>query len=301
MRKTKYFIASDIHSFYRPFKQALTEAGWNKNSKSHRLVILGDIFDRGRDTVKVYDFIRSVPKERRILVKGNHEELFLSLLDKRIPEEHDYSNGTVDSFLQIAKREREYLNRPLLIYDFLNTDVQWLSGEKRNERFRFASKLADAELAKRFEAVKKEVIASGIPAWLKSDEWVDYFELGDCVMVHSFIPLKDCCEYFPNWRTDASELEWSYARWGCPYRLFDSGLFKEPGKTLVCGHWHAIDFRRHYKELNGRYDIEELAFYPESLPLFGTFKHTNEQGQSIIKLDACKVISDCVNVFVLEM
>lgn len=301
MKKLKYFITSDIHSFYKPLRRSLNNARYNKNAKSHRLVILGDIFDRGKDTLKVYEFIRSIPKERRILVKGNHEELFLSLLDKKLPDDYDYSNGTVSTFLQIAQcGDEDILNRTKLIYDFLDNDAQWLGGDKRAERFGAAAQYADKEVAKRFKDVKKKVIASGIPAWLKSDEWVDYFELGDYVMVHSFIPLRDYT-YFPNWRTGATNREWFDARWGCPYTSFDLGRFEEKGKTLVCGHWHAIDFRHHYGEIDGYYDIEEISLYPEKGPLFRTFKHTNESGESIIALDACTVLSDYVNVLKLEM
>lgn len=78
----KYFCVSDIHSFYTPLKKALKQAGFRKSNKDHCLVVCGDIFDRGEETVQVYEFLKSLPKNRCILIKGNHESLYFGLLKK---------------------------------------------------------------------------------------------------------------------------------------------------------------------------------------------------------------------------
>ena len=57
----KYFIVSDIHSFYTKLKRALDKAGFNKRNKDHTLIVCGDIFDRGPDTRSVYKFLTSIP------------------------------------------------------------------------------------------------------------------------------------------------------------------------------------------------------------------------------------------------
>lgn len=292
MRK-KYFVASDIHSYLKPLKKSLREAGWNQKTKSHVLVVLGDIFDRGDETLGVYHFIRSIPKGRRVLVKGNHEELFLDLLKKDAPASYDYSNGTVKTMCQIAGVPDDYMDGTKLLWDFLDGEVT--VGEYDN-----AQDYVCQTLRSRFAEIKALVNASGIPDWLRSDEWVDYFELGDYVMVHSFIPLREpktkmsdyysSKEYFPEWRTDSTAEEWSDARWGCPYRQYDDGLFKEPGKTLVCGHWHAFDFRQHYE--GGYYDDVDLV---RDKSIHGIYRHDR-----IIALDACTVLSNRVNVLRVE-
>ena len=105
----KYFVVSDIHSFYVELKRALDKAGFNKRNKDHTLIVCGDIFDRGPDTLSVYKFLTSIPKKRCILIKGNHELLYEKLLEKKLPESYDFSNHTVDTFCQIAGYDLEIL------------------------------------------------------------------------------------------------------------------------------------------------------------------------------------------------
>ena len=105
----KYFVVSDIHSFYSELKKALDIAGFNKRNKDHTLIVCGDIFDRGPETVELYKFLTSIPKKRCILIKGNHELLYEALLKKKLPESYDFSNHTVDTFCQIAGYDLEIL------------------------------------------------------------------------------------------------------------------------------------------------------------------------------------------------
>ena len=65
----KYFVASDIHSFYTPFIKESNKSVFFSNEE-HILIICGDLFDRGSESLKLYEFIKSLPKERRILIRG---------------------------------------------------------------------------------------------------------------------------------------------------------------------------------------------------------------------------------------
>ena len=67
-----YFIVSDIHSFAAELRTALKTAGFNKRNKDHTLIVCGDIFDRGPDTLSVYKVLTSMTKNRCILINGNH-------------------------------------------------------------------------------------------------------------------------------------------------------------------------------------------------------------------------------------
>ena len=42
----KYYVAADVHGFYTEFHKALEEAGYFTDPDPHKLIILGDIFDR---------------------------------------------------------------------------------------------------------------------------------------------------------------------------------------------------------------------------------------------------------------
>jgi len=225
----KYFIVSDIHSFATELKYALKGAGFDKKNKDHTLVVVGDIFDRGDETIETYNFLSSIPKKRCILIKGNHEFLFRDLLRKSWPESHDFSNHTVDTFCQIAHRD---------IADLHNGDVDW-------------------------EEIKAFVKTSKIWAWLQSKQWKNYFELGPYIFCHSFIPVslkpkfKSAAMYYGTWNLsgkafkywddwrNAMDFQWEDATWGDPIDYYQAGLFEEEskkGKVLVVGHWHVSDF-----------------------------------------------------------
>lgn len=225
----KYFIVSDLHSFATELKLALKRAGFQKTNKEHCIVVVGDIFDRGDETLELYNFLSSIPKKRCILIRGNHEHLFAALLKKSCFESHDLSNHTVDTFCHIAHRD---------IGDLHCGDVSW-------------------------KEITDSVKSSKIWAWLNSKQWVNYFELGPYIFTHSFIPVRiqekykqalyiyapydlsgKAFEYREDWR-NATNYEWEDATWGDPVDYYKSGLFEEEskkGKILVVGHWHVSDF-----------------------------------------------------------
>lgn len=95
------------------------------NNKEHTLVILGDIFDRGEETRNLYSFLKNIPEDRLVLVKGNHEYLLEELLEKDLPDSYDFSNGTVFTCCQIAFNSLNVAkkNRDLL-YE-LTTEIKY--------------------------------------------------------------------------------------------------------------------------------------------------------------------------------
>ena len=48
----KYYITADIHGFYTEFHKALDKAGYFTDPKPHKLIIHGDLLDRGQEAVK---------------------------------------------------------------------------------------------------------------------------------------------------------------------------------------------------------------------------------------------------------
>lgn len=89
------FVISDIHGYYREMLEALQKAGFDPSDADHVLVSLGDLFDRGPDSVRVFRYIMALP--RKILIRGNHELRLQSILEQRYVQSYDYSNGTVDT------------------------------------------------------------------------------------------------------------------------------------------------------------------------------------------------------------
>ena len=54
----KYFCVSDVHSFYNELINALNSKNFDINNNEHKLILCGDAFDRGDDTVKVFEFLK---------------------------------------------------------------------------------------------------------------------------------------------------------------------------------------------------------------------------------------------------
>ena len=98
----KYFVLSDIHSYFDQMQEALASAGFDINNDNHVIIICGDIFDRGPKSIELYEWLKDLPESRLILVQGNHELLYFSLLEKDYPDKHDFSNGTVRTFCSLA-------------------------------------------------------------------------------------------------------------------------------------------------------------------------------------------------------
>ena len=269
----KYFFISDIHGFAPSMRDALTLAGYDKDNSEHILVVLGDIFDRGDDSMEVYDFLRSLPKERRVLVRGNHESLLKELVKRGQELYHDISNGTYDTLFQIAGIERDYLKKA--IWNIIKD-----TKDDANPRSAELKMLAEKERVHRqlFDNPKLKEILD----WIDSDEWVNYFELGDFIGVHSWIP---CNRYtgkpLKDWEK-ASREDWEDAMWGDPCEKLLAGDYPR-GKTIICGHWHASDFHKR---------VEGDPFGEDNFNLYF--------GKHCIAIDACTAWSGFCNVLVID-
>ncbi len=253
----KYFVVSDTHSFANELKASLRQAGYNKRNKEHILIVCGDIFDRGEKTLALYNYVASIPKKRRILIRGNHEILFLELLKKSFPERYDFSNRTVKTFCHIAQMPEDVLEPSTYEY---NEQDYWAGARKA------------------WQQVVARVKDHPITAWLQTPEWVNYYELGKYIFVHAFIPIeahtfssylgdRDIRQFLPWWRAAEQEM-WDAAVWQCPWELYKDGLFRQEeanGKVLVCGHWHTADFYQRLKAYHGFDLISAPIYYSKGL------------------------------------
>ena len=196
----KYYVTADIHGFYSIFLCALTEAGYFTEPEPHKLVILGDLFDRGREAKALQKFIRK-RREEMILIRGNHEDLFQEMVttDEGLPYSHHVSNGTFDTALQL-------------------TGFDPVMAQLRHWDF--------AEAAQ-----KTPYYTEIIPSML------DYYETENYVFTHGWIPCirgKTGYSYLSEWR-ESSAGEWRNARW---YNGMDAVSTCREEKSILCGHWH---------------------------------------------------------------
>lgn len=200
----KYYVVSDVHGFFTPLRDVLTRAGYFEETEPHKLVIAGDLFDRGGEAVELQSFILGLMrKDAVILVRGNQEDLYEELVtyDHGLPYSHHMSNGTYDTALQLTGFDRHRaITQPL----------------------------AFARAARETPYYK-----TMIPAM------ADYYETKEFIVTHGWIPCAEdengSLAYLPDWRK-AGKQRWRQARW---INGMDAvRTVSEEGKTIVCGHWH---------------------------------------------------------------
>ena len=169
----------------------------------HKLIMLGDLFDRGHEAKQLQQFIlEQMEQDKIILIRGNHEDLFVELVttDAGMPYSYHKSNGTYDTALQLTG------------FDPVMASIR---------HYDFADAAKDTPFYKEI-----------IPAML------DYFETEHYVFTHGWIPSipnrDKSYSYISSWR-EADREQWNQARW---FNGMDAAQTADENKTIVCGHWH---------------------------------------------------------------
>lgn len=258
----KYYVVADVHGFYTELIQALTENGFFENKEQRKLIVCGDLFDRGNEAVKVQDFIAElVRRDEVILIRGNHDDMIVDLVrvygeGTKVPliESLHEANGTAETVLQL-------------------TGMDWDEVDARPK-----------VMKERME--NSSLFTTILPAM------IDYFETGNYIFVHGWIPCitkgPRCSiysyEYYAKWR-DADEEKWRAARWYNGMEAARQGVV-EPSKTIICGHWHC-SYGHSRIEGKGSQMGKEADYSP----------YYNE---GIIAIDACTVRSHKINCIVIE-
>ena len=199
----KYFCVSDVHSFFKELMVALDKAGFEKDNPEHILCVLGDLFDRGDETVQLFKFVKELQsKNRLIYIRGNHEDLLRECIneirdsDGRAPSWHHFSNGTVKTICQFCGQSE------WIVYDPLWTD----------------------KIYKTMQPILDFI----------DENCVDYAEIGDYILTHGWLPTYN---YLDDFR-DADESDWKGARWSNGMEMWENPKNRIEGKTVICGHYH---------------------------------------------------------------
>ena len=166
------------------------------------MVICGDLFDRGRQPIELIRYLNhEVP--RKILIRGNHEDLFEDMCRRGEPWMHDYSNGTCQTAFDLTG-----VNEPI-------------SFERR----------ASIALTKIVPLLNQMVDYYETEHYIFVHGWIPCWDRGASkyVMENAFI-------YNSEWR-GLSTRDWKQARWRNGIDCAKHGII-EPNKTIICGHWH---------------------------------------------------------------
>ena len=106
----KYFVSADIHGFFDEWQKALKEKGFDLNNPNHKIIICGDLFDRGRQPKEIIDYILA-HEDKIILVRGNHEDLLEDMIRENYASCVDEKNGTkqtIDDLRRILNLNDKY-------------------------------------------------------------------------------------------------------------------------------------------------------------------------------------------------
>ena len=77
----KYYVTADVHAYFTELQTALREQGFFEDTEPHKLIICGDLYDRGTEALRLQEFILDlIEKDQVILIRGNHEDLALDPL-----------------------------------------------------------------------------------------------------------------------------------------------------------------------------------------------------------------------------
>lgn len=117
-----YFI-SDIHGEYELFLRLLDKIAF---LDSDMLIVLGDMIDKGRDSIKLVDFIRLQSNVKAIL--GNHEYDFLKYYDYLM---RSCDDGNFDFVLEKLQTyfSQDRMRISFEITDFLESLPLFIEGE----------------------------------------------------------------------------------------------------------------------------------------------------------------------------
>lgn len=258
-----YFVLSDPHGCFEAVFDALTDKGFF-TSKENKIILCGDMLDRGKEAILLSEFFVNLYKEGRLIfVYGNHEILFLSMLQSIAKggvyeiasgASHHYTNGTWDTALQLSgMTAEEAINAPLAL-------------------------------------VQRVMQTPFYQILLKSG--VDYYETDKYIFVHGYIPctkIEDvyppAYKYNPQWR-DASPAEWDRARWLNGMEMAGVHRITEEGKTIVCGHFYA-----NYGH----------SFLDRKCPQYGSDAiYTTYEMPGLIALDGATATTGIVNILVID-
>ncbi len=208
----RYYVVSDLHSFYTPFMKALSESGFFADQGPKKLIICGDVFDRGREALAMESCVSDLlDGGETILIRGNHEDLMTDLVDFlehtrdpwRLIDSHYEHNGTLRSLCDLSG---------ISLMDLMADP-------------------AGAAAAMRETVAFKKIIPASI----------DYYETSHYVFLHGWTPcriinakLGEPAPTFNDWR-NANETDWKCARWMDYLTAIQENLMV-PGKMVVCGH-----------------------------------------------------------------
>lgn len=182
-----YYIVSDIHGCFNEFYSALQASGFKENSPKCKLIVCGDVFDRGKQAVELLTYLNSL--NNLIYIRGNHEDLMDDLLTDIRNNEciklYHVLNGTLNTLVQLTGIPEEEILYKSNMYELIE--------DRLDNYYKLVSNA------------------------------IDYYETENYIFVHGWIPLNKKGEYKKNWR----KADWGDARWANPMNNYLTNMTRK--------------------------------------------------------------------------
>jgi len=131
----KYFCVSDIHGHYDVLVRDLEKSGWDPNNIGHKLIVIGDMVDRGPQNKEVLEFLYKLYKKNKaIIIMGNHDMFLLDFLNGNFAKTsfNFLYNGHLETIQQLLghtpntlckfeEDQQELLNKYPYLHEFLSS------------------------------------------------------------------------------------------------------------------------------------------------------------------------------------
>lgn len=109
---TRFYVVGDIHGrldLYEALIAAIEEDDSNSSPADTRIVLLGDLVDRGPDSAGVIARTREWQQDTRVRVlAGNHEEMFLAAFEKPEALRHFLKHGGRETVLSYGLSKKQF-------------------------------------------------------------------------------------------------------------------------------------------------------------------------------------------------
>lgn len=107
----KLFCVSDIHGYYDVLISSLKNAGYDETNTDHKLLVIGDMVDRGHQPYEVLEYIYRLYKEdKAIVILGNHDDYLLEFFEGNFKKtlfnyERNGHKVTIDTLLGYESKD----------------------------------------------------------------------------------------------------------------------------------------------------------------------------------------------------
>lgn len=265
----KYFAVSDTHAHHTETINALIESGWDVENPNHKLIVVGDITDRGHEALTHILWLKELTdKGKAIVLKGNHDQFILGFLKNRDQSFNWMHNGLNTTIDDIDHRTRSF-----------ETYCLMSDKEMNNETFGEWQRITAKSIQKEYPWMKD---------WFES--LPDYFETKNYIFTHGIVDWRVEDWHQSQMQKHNCKQGWMSNHWAGPEDWLKFSNYT--GKTIVVGHLNASLMK--YTLLHRNNDMYDyFEYFPDNEIYY-------DENLKTYFIDTMTVMTKRVNVLVID-